>query len=82
MKVELADECSYIREASFARRFREALDSDDRYYVPWVWEGSTDDVLVMEYVEGVSVGSEEVRGLNQEARNKAGINQLPACGCD
>lgn len=70
MKGELADECSYTREASFARRFRTALASDKRYRVPWVWEGSTDDVLIMEYLDGVSVGGEDVRALDQATRNE------------
>jgi aarF domain-containing kinase len=58
MKQELADECDYAREASFLRRFRapEWLGADPRFKVPWVWEGSTPDVLVMERLNGTSVG--------------------------
>lgn len=71
MKAELADECDYVREASFMRLFGTApyLGTDPRYKIPWVWEGSTDKVLVMEYVEGMSVGEAEVGGLSQQDRN-------------
>ena len=37
--------------------------------VPWVWDGSTDQVLVMERVDGVSVGGSVIEGLDQEERN-------------
>jgi aarF domain-containing kinase len=72
MKEELADECDYSREASFLRRFAspDYLGDDRRFKVPWVWEGSTDRVLVMEHMEGVSVGDPEVGGgLNQRDRD-------------
>lgn len=59
MKQELADECDYAREASFLRRFArpDHLSSDKRLKVPWAWEGSAADVLVMEHIEGASVGA-------------------------
>lgn len=58
MSSELTDECSYTREASFLEKFRsnEFLGGDERFKVPWVWDGSTDQVLVMERVGGVGVG--------------------------
>ena len=58
MSAELKDECSYTREASFLQRFRSPsyLGSDPRFKVPWVWEGSSETVLVMERVGGVGVG--------------------------
>jgi aarF domain-containing kinase len=72
MKDELADECDYSREAQFLRRYNspELLGGDSRFKVPWVWEGSTDRVLVMEHVEGVSVGESSVSTLPQEERNE------------
>jgi aarF domain-containing kinase len=72
MKEELQDECNYIREAACMRSFRseERLGSDARFKVPWVWEGSTDRVLVMEYVDGISVGGEAVHRLPQADRNE------------
>ncbi|TFY83076.1 hypothetical protein EWM64_g938 [Hericium alpestre] len=56
MKEELADECDYAREAGFLRAFgaAERLGGDARYKVPWVWDGSTGEVLVMERVDGIA----------------------------
>ncbi|KJA22614.1 hypothetical protein HYPSUDRAFT_185942 [Hypholoma sublateritium FD-334 SS-4] len=80
MKSELADECDYVREASFLRLFRSAeyLGSDDRFKVPWVWDGSTSTVLVMERVDGVSVGEATAQHLTQRDRIdiSAGIIEL------
>ena len=73
MKQELADECDYAREAGFLRRFKEFLKDDPRYKVPWVWEGSTDRVLVMEHVNGVSVGEADSSALSQQDRNDVRI---------
>lgn len=72
MKEELADECNYAREAACMRSFgsAERLGGDARFKVPWVWEGSTDRVLVMEYVDGMSVGAEAVHHLPQADRNE------------
>jgi aarF domain-containing kinase len=72
MKDELADECDYLREAQFLRRYNSAglLGQDSRFKIPWVWDGSTDRVLVMEHVDGVSVGESSVSALSQEERNE------------
>jgi aarF domain-containing kinase len=72
MKEELADECDYKREAACMRSFgsSERLGSDARFKVPWVWEGSTDRVLVMEYVDGISVGGDTVHHLPQADRDE------------
>ena len=74
MKKELADECDYVREASFLKKFgsSEYLGEDRRFKVPWVWEGSTSTVLVMERVDGVSVGEANASNLSQEDRNDVG----------
>jgi aarF domain-containing kinase len=79
MKAELADECSYTREASFLQMFRKQdfLGDDPRFKVPWVWEGSTDGVLVMERVEGISVGEAQKLDLKQEDRNEVRNLFLP-----
>jgi aarF domain-containing kinase len=71
MKAELADECDYTREASFLRAFgaREYLGGDPRFKVPWVWEGSTERVLVMEHVGGTSVGEADATHLPQTDRD-------------
>lgn len=79
MKNELADECSYVREASFLRRFasEEFLGGDKRFKVPWVWEGSTEGVLVMERMEGVSVGEAQRLELSKRDRDDvSGVDGL------
>ncbi len=72
MKEELADECNYTREATSMRSFggAERLGGDGRFKVPWVWEGSTDRVLVMEHVDGTSVGEDAVHRLPQVDRDE------------
>ena len=72
MKEELADECNYAREAASMRSFGSAqrLGGDGRFKVPWVWEGSTDRVLVMEHVDGTSVGADAVHRLSQADRDE------------
>jgi hypothetical protein len=71
MKAELADECDYVREASFMKTFgsSEYLGHDPRFKVPWVWDGSTSTVLVMEHVDGVSVGEANAKNLTETDRN-------------
>jgi len=75
MKSELADECNYIREASFMKAFGspDFLGNDPRFKVPWVWDGSTSTVLVMERVSGISVGEADVAHLSEEDRNDASL---------
>jgi aarF domain-containing kinase len=72
VKEELADECNYTREAASMRSFGslERLGGDARFEVPWVWEGCTDRVLVMEHMDGTSVGEETINRLPQEDRNE------------
>jgi aarF domain-containing kinase len=71
MRSELADECDYTREAAFLRRFRAGLERDERFTVPWAWERSTQRVLVMQHVSGVSIGAQDVAGLPQAERDEA-----------
>ena len=77
MKGELADECDYSREAACARFFssEKALGKDSRFRVPWVWEGSTERVLVMQQMEGVSVGGNVVDELSQGSRDQVRVLQ-------
>ncbi|TFK69187.1 ABC1-domain-containing protein [Pluteus cervinus] len=81
MGEELADECNYIREAEFLRRFGspEFLGNDPRFKVPWVWEGSTKSILVMERVNGVSVGEADQHSLSVTDRNDIGSWILELC---
>ena len=75
MKSELHDECDYEREASFLRKFGSSgfLGRDERFKVPWAWEGSTKSVLVMERVNGQSVGAAAVHELTQRDRDDVSI---------
>lgn len=72
MKGELADECDYKKEADSARFFGsdEGVGRDARFKVPWIWGGSTERVLVMQNMEGVSVGGSVVDSLSQESRDQ------------
>lgn len=81
MKAELADECDYSREAGFLRKFAspEYLGNDPQYKVPWVWDGSTEQVLVMEHVNGVSVGGSIIDSLNQQDRNDIATRIIDLC---
>ncbi|KAJ3573488.1 hypothetical protein NP233_g2405 [Leucocoprinus birnbaumii] len=81
MKSELADECSYKREAEYLQLFarKERLGGDERFKVPWVWEGSTEGVLVMEKVEGVSVGEAQRLELTQRDRNDIAERIIELC---
>jgi hypothetical protein len=77
MKDELADERDYSREASFLKRYSapECLGEDARFKVPWVWPGSMERVLVMEHVEGVSIGDAVIGALPQKEWNE--VRTLP-----
>ncbi|KAF7373236.1 Atypical kinase COQ8, mitochondrial [Mycena sanguinolenta] len=81
MKQELADECDYAREAAFLRAFGapENLGGDERFKVPWVWDGSTDRVLVMERVDGTSVGEAEISQLDQRDRSDIAARIIELC---
>ncbi|OBZ74946.1 Protein ABC1, mitochondrial [Grifola frondosa] len=81
MKEELADECDYAREAAFLRRFGEPafLGGNPRFKVPWVWDGSTERVLVMEHVDGVSVGGSVINRLTQQDRNDIATRIIDLC---
>ncbi|KAJ3923489.1 ABC1-domain-containing protein [Lentinula edodes] len=82
MKQELTDECNYVREAHFLQQFRSAefLGSDSRFHVPWVSSVSSEQVLVMEFVEGgVSLGSDLVTALPQKEKDKIATTILHLC---
>lgn len=53
------------------------LGGDARFKVPWVWEGSTDRVLVMEHVGGTNVGDDAILGLPQADRNEVRVFPPP-----
>lgn len=67
----LRTSCNYSRETGFARRFagEGCLGEDASLKVPWVWNGSTERVLVVEHVRGVSFGGPTISRLSQEDHN-------------
>ncbi|KAI0920278.1 hypothetical protein AcV5_010063 [Taiwanofungus camphoratus] len=81
MKGELADECDYSREASFLRRFASPsfLGDDSHFKVPWVWEGSTERILVMEHVDGLSVGGSVSDSLSHRDRDDIAARIIELC---
>ncbi|THH05684.1 hypothetical protein EW145_g4624 [Phellinidium pouzarii] len=81
MKGELADECDYLREASSAQFFasEDGVGRDARFRVPWIWDGSTERVLVMQHMDGVSVGGNVVDTLSQESRDKIASMIVELC---
>ncbi|KAL1732349.1 ABC1 family-domain-containing protein [Schizophyllum commune] len=79
MKGELADECDYTREAGMARKFSGFVEFDNRFMVPWVWSGSTKEVLVMERVNGISIGEERVKRLPKEKRDDIAARVIELC---
>ncbi|KAG6849377.1 hypothetical protein H0H93_008981, partial [Arthromyces matolae] len=81
LKEELADECDYTREGGFLTKFGspELLGDDPRFKVPWVWEGSTNSVLVMERVHGTSVGDADINGLSKRDRDDIAAWILELC---
>ncbi|KIL65391.1 hypothetical protein M378DRAFT_526963 [Amanita muscaria Koide BX008] len=81
MSEELADECDYRREASFLRKFRSVdyLGNDRRFKVPWVWDGSTREVLVMERLNGFSVGEANTFQLHHRDRNDIASSIMELC---
>ncbi|KAG6901464.1 hypothetical protein C0995_011620 [Termitomyces sp. Mi166 len=81
LKDELADECDYTREGSFLTKFGSSgyLGGDPRFKVPWVWEGSTKSVLVMERVHGTSVGDADINGMSQKDRDDIAAWILELC---
>ncbi|KZV86495.1 ABC1-domain-containing protein [Exidia glandulosa HHB12029] len=87
---ELEEECDYTREAAWARQFREWLQVGGvgrggevegllDVTVPWIWEGSTKRVLVMEFVEGVSVGGDIVQRLPQAEKDLIASTIIHLC---
>ena len=68
MKVELAEECDYLREAECGRRMREILAVYPEYYVPAVHPAlSSGQVLTSELISGLTI--DKCLQLDQNTRN-------------
>jgi aarF domain-containing kinase len=60
MKIELAQECDYVREAECCRKMRKLLEPFPEFYVPRVIdELSTKQVFTTELISGLTI--DEVR---------------------
>ncbi|KLO18725.1 ABC1-domain-containing protein [Schizopora paradoxa] len=81
MRQELHDECDYNKEAAAATFFGspKGLGRDPRYRVPWIWDRSTERVLVMQKMDGISVGSTTVETLPQPERDEIARRVLELC---
>ncbi|CCN49075.1 putative UBIQUINONE BIOSYNTHESIS PROTEIN AARF-RELATED [Vibrio nigripulchritudo MADA3029] len=68
-KKQLHDEADYQREAEFATRYYQALQAYPFFVVPKIYqEMSSDSVLTMAFIEGVSI--DQIESFDQETRNK------------
>ncbi|UAB73388.1 AarF/ABC1/UbiB kinase family protein [Vibrio sp. SCSIO 43132] len=68
-KKQLHDEADYQLEAEFATRYYQALQAYPFFVVPKIYqEMSSDSVLTMAFIEGVSI--EQIESFDQETRNK------------
>ncbi|TRY67370.1 hypothetical protein TCAL_12094 [Tigriopus californicus] len=75
MKVELAQECDYKREAECATKMKSLLRSSPQYLVPEVInELSTQQVLTSEMIEGLTI--DQCEGLSQSSRNFIALSIL------
>ncbi len=55
-KAQLHEEADYLKEQAHLQTFSEALQDDDRFVVPKLYPDlSTQTILAMEYVDGISI---------------------------
>ena len=78
-RVELHDECNYLREAAYQTRYHNAcIVSPKKYYAPKVVEHmSNKEILCTEFVDGVEIDT--LMGEPQEVRNRVGSLMLELC---
>ena len=75
MKIELAQECDYVREAECVRVMRRLLMPYPKYYVPVVIDDlSGRQVFTSELIHGLTI--DECVILDQETRNEIVMNFL------
>ena len=68
MKVELAQECDYTREAECGRLMKKYLRPYPKYYIPEVIDHlSGNQVFTSEFITGLTI--DECVDLDQETRN-------------
>ena len=75
MKIELKQECDYIREAECSRVMRNFLKPYPNYYVPKVIdELSGTQIITSEFISGLTI--DKCVDLDQETRNQIVTNFL------
>ena len=75
MKIELAQECDYVREAKCARVMKRLLETYPQYYVPRVIdELSGVQVFTTEFISGLTI--DQCVNLEQDVRNSIVKNFL------
>ena len=75
MKIELKQECDYIREAECSRVMRSFLKPYPNYYVPKVIdELSGTQIITSEFISGLTI--DKCVDLDQETRNQIVTNFL------
>lgn len=78
LRRELALECDYQREATYAKKFRELLKDHPFFYVPEIVdELCSPHVLTTELITGFPL--DQAEGLSQEVRNEICYNILVLC---
>lgn len=76
MRIELEDECDYVREAESGKRFEEFLKDDTFFVVPkLIDEATTGKVLTSEWMSGKPLS--RMKGMSQETRDKVGSSPPP-----
>lgn len=69
-RLELKEECDYIREADKQLVFRDMIKNETNYYVPKIdRELSTSRVLTIEYIKGVSLSNSTLVTYSHEAKH-------------
>lgn len=80
---ELRLECDYKREAESLQKFYTGLTGKEadrqKFQVPWVWTGSTREVLVMEFLPGRAIGRISTEKMSQTERDDIASRVLELC---
>jgi aarF domain-containing kinase len=68
IKIELFNECDYIREAQCSKKFEKLVSDDAAFVVPHVYDNiSSKHILISDYIEGVPL--DKCVDYDQETRN-------------
>lgn len=77
LKQHLVREVDYSYELKTAEQVGQLLKADSRYIVPAYYPDlSSDNVLTMDFIDGVDVTHPKVQALSQERRNKLSLAML------